>query len=80
MLQARDSVLRVPTPAILQGGRVLVVRDDTLVGVKVRAGLANWEYTEVLDGLRPGEQIVVSLDRTEVREGARVRVEAETTP
>jgi HlyD family secretion protein len=59
---------------------VLVVRDDTLVGVKVRAGLANWEYTEVLDGLTPGEQIVVSLDRTEVREGAHVRVEAETTP
>jgi HlyD family secretion protein len=48
--------------------------------VKVRAGLANWEYTEVLDGLKAGEQIVVSLDRTEVREGARVRVEAETTP
>lgn len=80
VLQARDSVLRVPTPAILQGGRVLVVRDDTLVSVKVRAGLANWEYTEVLDGLTPGEQIVVSLDRTDVREGARVRVEAETTP
>ena len=30
--------------------------------------------------LKPGEQIVVSLDRTEVREGAHVRVEAETTP
>jgi HlyD family secretion protein len=80
VLQTRDGVLRVPTPAILQGGRVLVVRDGTLVGVKVRAGLANWEYTEVLDGFEPGEQIVVSLDRTEVREGARVRVEAETPP
>jgi HlyD family secretion protein len=80
VLQARDGVIRVPTPAILQGGRVLVVRDDTLASVPVRAGLGNWEYTEVLDGLKPGEQIVVSLDRTEVREGAHVRVEAETTP
>ena len=68
VLQARDGVLRVPTPTILQGGRVLVVRDDTLIGVKVRAGLANWEYTEV-STVSAGEQIVVSLDRAEVREG-----------
>jgi HlyD family secretion protein len=74
ILQARDGVVRVPTSAILQGGRVLVVRDGSLVAVSVRAGLANWEFTEITDGLRAGDAIVTSLDRPEVKEGARVRV------
>jgi HlyD family secretion protein len=74
ILDARDDVIRLPTAAILQGGRVLVVRAGLLVAVPVRAGLANWEFTEIVDGVRPGEQVVVSLDRPEVREGARVTV------
>jgi HlyD family secretion protein len=74
ILDARDDVIRLPTAAILQGGRVLVVRAGLLVAVPVRAGLANWEFTEILEGVRPGEQVVVSLDRPEVREGARVTV------
>ena len=80
ILQARDGVVRVPTSAILQGGRVLVVRGGILVRSPLRVGLANWEYTQVLEGVKAGDQIVVSLDRAEVREGARVRVEAETSP
>jgi HlyD family secretion protein len=77
ILQAREGVVRVPTSAILQGGRVLVVREGGLVAVPVRSGLANWEYTEITDGLRSGDAIVTSLDRPEVKEGARVRVEPE---
>ena len=72
ILRARDGVLRVPTSAILQGGRVLVVRGDTLASVPIRTGLANWETTEVLNGLTSGDRVVISLDRVEVREGARV--------
>ena len=67
-------MVRLPTAAILQGSRVLVVRDGLLVAVPVRAGLANWEFTEIVDGVRPGDRVVVSLDRPEVREGARVSV------
>lgn len=74
ILDARDDVVRLPTAAILQGGRVLVVRDGLLVAMPVRAGLANWEFTEIIDGVRPGDQVVVSLERPEVREGARVTV------
>lgn len=74
ILRTRDGVPRLPTSAILQGNRVLVVRDGVLVSVPVRAGLANWEFTQILDGVRPGEPVVVSLDREEVREGAHVSV------
>jgi HlyD family secretion protein len=76
LLSVRDDVVRIPTSAILQGGRVLAVRDGTLVGVPVKTGVANWQYSEVVDGLQVGDRVVVSLDRTEVREGARVRVES----
>ena len=74
ILDTRDDVVRLPTSAILQGSRVLVVRDGQLVAVPVRTGLANWEFTEIADGVQPGEYVVVSLDRPEVREGARVVV------
>jgi HlyD family secretion protein len=74
VLDTRDDVVRLPTSAILQGSRVLVVRGGQLVSVPVRTGLANWEFTEITDGVRPGEPVVVSLDRPEIREGARVAV------
>src|SRR5262245_39682510 len=42
-----------------------------LVSRAVKVGLKNWEFAEVEDGLREGERVVVSLDRAEVKEGAR---------
>jgi HlyD family secretion protein len=78
IVQKHDDVVRVPTSAILQGGRVLIVRDSTLVQVTVRTGLTNWEFSEIIDGLKAGDLIVVSLDRPEVRAGAHVRIESET--
>jgi len=74
VLRSRDGALRIPTSAILQGGRVLVVRGETLASVPIRTGLSNWETTQVVDGLSAGDRVVVSLDRLEVREGARVTV------
>ena len=78
ILRARDAVPRLPTAAILQGNRVLVVRDGTLVAVPIQTGLANWEFTEITAGVRPGDAVVISLDRQEVHEGARARIERET--
>ena len=77
ILRGRDEVPRLPTSAILQGGRVLVVRDGVLATVPVKTGLANWEFTEITDGLRLGDAVVISLDRPEVKEGARVAIVAE---
>jgi HlyD family secretion protein len=41
----------------------------------LKTGLSNWEYTEVVSGLTAGEQVVMSLDRTGVKAGAKVIVE-----
>ncbi len=77
ILDARDKVLRIPTYALLEGGRVLVVQADRLVEKKVSSGLHNWSYTEITSGLAADELVVLSLDRPEVKSGARVRIAGE---
>lgn len=77
ILDARDGVLRIPTYALMEGSRVMVIKDDRLVGRPVATGLHNWKYTEITSGLVQGERVVVSLDRPEVKPGARVVVTGE---
>jgi HlyD family secretion protein len=77
ILDARDNVLRIPTYALLEGGRVMVIEDVRLVKKPVTTGLHNWKYTEITSGLVQGEPVVVSLDRPEVTPGTRVVVTGE---
>jgi HlyD family secretion protein len=63
VLDVRENVIRVPTQALLEGNRVLVLSDDILHERQLRTGLANWQYTEVLSGLQGGETVVVSVER-----------------
>ena len=72
VLATRAEVLRVPTGALREGGKVLVVEGDTLVERTLRTGVANWEFTEVVSGLTAGERIVTSLEREGVMAGAKV--------
>jgi HlyD family secretion protein len=75
--EARASVIRVPTQAILKNQQVLVYTPSTqkLEARNLTTGLNNWEYTEVVSGVNEGEQVVMSLDRAGVKAGASVTVE-----
>jgi HlyD family secretion protein len=76
VLDTRDNVLRVPTAALLEGGRVLVVgADEKLAERKLKTGVSNWEFTEVIEGLTAGDKIVTSLERAGVKAGAPVVAE-----
>ncbi len=77
VLAERDEVLRIPSEAILEGNRVLVYReaDATLESRDIRSGLSNWQFTEVLSGLEAGEQVVISVDREGVEDGAPAVIE-----
>ena len=78
ILAVRDDVVRVPTSALLEGGRVLVAgADGKLEERKVTTGLANWEFTEVTEGLKAGERVVTSLERVGVKAGAAYTTEPE---
>ena len=74
ILAGRDQVLRIPTAAIQEGGKVLLFNPDSgkLEERTVKTGLANWEYTEVLEGLAAGDRIVTSLEKEGVKAGAPV--------
>jgi HlyD family secretion protein len=80
ILASRDGVLRIPSSSILEGDSVLVAGADRLETRKLELGLRNWQFAEVRRGLSPGDAVVVSLDRAEVREGARYDVTAELPP
>jgi len=80
ILEARDDVLRIPSYALLEGGKVLVVKGETLAERTVELGLQNWSFAEVRSGLEAEDEVVVSLDRAEVKEGARVRVTSGSQP
>ncbi|HEX6736221.1 MAG TPA: efflux RND transporter periplasmic adaptor subunit, partial [Azonexus sp.] len=75
ILDTRANVLRIPTAAIREGGRVLVfdAASEKLVERTVKTGLTNWEYSEVLEGLTAGERIVTALEKEGIKAGARVR-------
>ncbi len=73
ILSARDGVLRVPTSALLEGGKVLVLAGGRLVEKPLQLGLRNWDFTEVEAGLESGARVVVSLDRPEIQAGAKAR-------
>ncbi|MBL8396283.1 MAG: efflux RND transporter periplasmic adaptor subunit [Candidatus Accumulibacter sp.] len=71
ILAVRENVIRIASSALLAGGRVLVADSDgRLAERQVRTGLANWEFTEVIDGLQVGELVVTSLERAGVKPGA----------
>lgn len=80
ILDSRDNVLRVPTSALQEGGRVLRYQPETgkLEERTLKTGVANWEYTEVLEGLQQGDRIVLSLERDGVKAGALVKSEEKT--
>jgi HlyD family secretion protein len=78
ILDRHDKVLRVPTSALLDGNKVLVYQPENgkLEERMIKKGITNWEYTEVLEGLKQGEKIVTSLEREGVEAGALVTPEA----
>lgn len=77
VLERREDTLRIPTAIIEGDGTVLVYDPATgrLERRTVRTGIANWEFTEVLEGVSAGERLVSSIDREGVEAGALVEPE-----
>ncbi len=78
ILDSRHDVVRIPSEAIVRDtftddakAAVMVMHDDGLLERRpISSGIYNWQFTEVTDGLTPGEQIVLSVDREGVVDGA----------
>jgi HlyD family secretion protein len=73
IIQRRENVLRVPTQAIRQNDKVLLVGGDNRLEERtVETGLANWAFTEVISGLKEGDLILLSSDQ-DVKAGMQVK-------
>lgn len=74
VIERRDNVLRVPTQAIRQGGKVLVLgTDHKLQARSLQTGLTNWAFTEVTGGLNVNERVLLSSDQDGVTAGVQVK-------
>jgi HlyD family secretion protein len=77
ILDERREALRVPTEAVLEGNRVLVLdtENQELVERTFKPGLSNWRYTEVdtasKSEIKAGDLLVTSLEREGVEAGAQ---------
>jgi len=72
ILAAHPDVLRIPTEAVINGNSVYVLdkASGRLKFTRIEPGLSNWNWTEVLSGLKPGQEVVTSVDRKGVADGA----------
>jgi HlyD family secretion protein len=72
ILEARPDAVMVPTEAVIKGQSVYVFLESAgRVQLRaVKTGLSNWDHTEVLDGLAPGDLVVVNADKPGLKDGA----------
>jgi HlyD family secretion protein len=70
ILTTREDTLRVPTEAVVEEEGVYILTGGVLQRRTIETGIANWDYTEVTAGMEEGEQIVTSVDRDGVEDGA----------
>jgi HlyD family secretion protein len=74
ILDEKENVLRIPTEAILEGNKVLVLNADNILEQReIKTGLKNWEWTQVTEGMSKGEEVVVSAEREGVEDGVTAK-------
>jgi HlyD family secretion protein len=75
ILDRVDGVLTVPTLVILEEGdekTVFVVEAGKLSRRRIVLGVANWERSEIREGLAEGDRVVIPADRAKLIEGLAV--------
>ena len=75
VIERREDVLSIPTGAVRVGEPPSVLLLDPGSGLiearEIETGISNWEQTQVTGGLAAGDQVILSIDREGVEEGAR---------
>jgi HlyD family secretion protein len=78
ILARHENVPRIPTAAIAESDKILVLKGGRLEERTITAGLRNWQYTEVASGVAVGDLIVTLRDSPDIKPGARAK--ARKTP
>lgn len=74
IVATRPNTLNIPSETLLQGNKVWLYLppSQTIELREIETGLSNWDVTEVLQGLKPGEQIVLPINGEILKPGVRV--------
>ena len=75
----KEEALQVPSSAVMEreGQKlVYVVREGKIVRSDIATGISNWDRTEILSGVSPGDAVVTSLEIKDLRPGSRVGIRA----
>ena len=64
ILDVRQNTIRIPTSSVLEGNRVFVYLpgDKVIKAREFKSGISNWNYTEVISGLKLNELVVTNVD------------------
>ena len=74
IIDRRSQVLIVPSTALADGHRVLVVNHGVLEEREVVSGLGNWRTTEIVQGLSEGEAVVTLRRSEKLQPGVKVEI------
>jgi len=73
ILDTRENVLRIPTQAIRQQNKVWLINlENKLEERQIETGLTNWSFTEIINGLREGDRVLITFDLEEIKSGILV--------
>jgi HlyD family secretion protein len=73
----KEDALQVPSSAVMEreGQKfVYLVRGGKIVRSDITTGISNWDRTEVLSGVSPGDEVVTSLEIKDLGPGSRVGI------
>lgn len=75
ILARKENQLRLPTETISLDQKVWRINaDHRLEQVSIVTGLSNWSFTEVIEGLNVGDQIVRNPDADNIKDGQLVSI------
>jgi len=73
--QVARGVSYLPTNSIIEkaeGQFVFVAEKGTARERKIKTGLSNWDTTEVVEGVKEGDEVITSLEIAKLKDGMKV--------
>ena len=69
--------LYIPTNAIIEkadGQSVFVAKSGVAIEKKIKTGLFNWDTTQIIEGLKEGDEVITSLEIKKMKEKTKVTI------
>ncbi|MBI5026192.1 MAG: efflux RND transporter periplasmic adaptor subunit [Nitrospirae bacterium] len=72
-----ENTLVVPTQSVMEKGKekfVFVIEGNKAKQRKVAIGVHNWNFTEIKEGIKEGEKVIITPDKPGLKEGVSVKI------